>query len=120
MTTAIKNRKLEFIKLTFTAGAASPTQNIFLNFVPDEMILKSWASGTPTAVGTSSYTIRLQGYGDLFPFMTQECDSPRLIHPFHNSMHGTCTFQLIGTNNAVVTDTTCTVVFTLEFVEYHK
>lgn len=119
MTDLIKRRKNIFIKKSITTtGKFDETINI--DFTPDEMIVRSYHAGTPTGGAASIYTMNMQGI-DLFSFTQQEHDMPRLVHRLEAPVNGLIHFEVRTINNTV--DTTCNalpIIFTLEFIEYHK
>lgn len=126
MTTLIKNRKNVFIKQLLTSGTGNPaifTQNLYLGFAPDEVILRSWTVGQPSAGGlTGSYTLWWDKVGDLCSFISQQANDPRIVYKLDYDVSGFQKFEIRDTTNAAVTTsvTALPLIFVLEFIEYHK
>lgn len=112
-------RKNVFVKVNLgTSGRF--TQNIFLDFTPDDMIAKNFVCGASGAGADTVYTIHMIGVGDIFCFSKQESSTMRNVFRLNYMLDGVTSFEVRDINNAIETGiTACPLIFVLEFIKYY-
>ena len=116
----VKSRKTVIVKAVIDIPATFDI-DFRIGFDVDDMIVTSWTADTPTAGGDQSYIMKLDGVGELFHFRAEDSVAIKNVFRLGKSLEGIQTFTVIDYHGNVEDETEGLVImFTLEFIEFHK
>ena len=86
-----------------------------------DMVYNSWVCGdTTSGVNNDPFTIALDGYGKIGSFTEQFADTPKHVYSIDRLMSGTYTFNVRNHAGAIIDQTGCQLLVSLEFIEFHE
>jgi hypothetical protein len=97
-------------------------QTLRVGFDVHDMIVTSWTcSGAVAGSGEDTYFLRMNGIGDLFHFRETDSVAIKNIFRVGKNLDGVQEFQVMQIDGKIASNIQeMYIVFTLEFIEFHK